>query len=267
MKHINGFLATPPLWTQTAFGLSQFEMPNIDLSTFVAQPIPSKLRLGHQIEYIFKQLLDHTERYKVLAHNIQILRDKNTIGELDFIVEDRFRESKKIHVELTYKFYILDDTIEEPIHRLIGPNKKDSFFTKMEKTRDKQLPLIFTPEGRTTLSKLDINPDELEQQTFFLAQLFKPYSHLSLTIEPLNEKCIIGYWIRMESFNTNDFKEYSFYITLKSEWLHEPHLERTYIKHEDTLTSIAEKHNHKRAPLLWIKKPSGIIEKCFVVWW
>ena len=165
MKHINGFLATPPLWTKTAFGLSQFEMPSIDLSTFVAQPIPSKLRLGHQIEYIFKQLLDQTERYKVLAHNIQILRDKNTIGELDFIVEDRFRESKKIHIELTYKFYILDDTIKEPIHRLIGPNRKDSFFTKMEKTRDKQLPLIFTPEGRTTLSTLDINADELEQKT------------------------------------------------------------------------------------------------------
>ncbi|AWH75414.1 hypothetical protein DCS32_14955 [Dokdonia sp. Dokd-P16] len=267
MKHINGFLATPPLWTQTAFGLSQFEMPSINLSTFIAQPIPSKLRLGHQIEFIFKQLLDHTERYTVLAHNIQILRGKNTIGELDFIVEDRFRESKKIHIELTYKFYILDDTIKEPIHRLIGPNRKDSFFTKMEKTRDKQLPLIFTPEGRSTLSTININPDELEQQTYFLAQLFKPYGKLSTIIEPLNEQCIVGYWIRMEDFNNCDFKRYSFYIALKNEWLHEPHLDRDYIDHKNVLKLIVDKHIDKRAPLLWVKKENNMLEKCFVVWW
>jgi len=267
MKHIDGFLNTSSLWTQTAFGLTQFEMPSIDISTFVAQPIPSKLRLGHQIEYIFKQLLDHAERYAVLAHNVQILRDKNTIGELDFIVEDRFRESKKIHIELTYKFYIIDDTIEEPIHRLIGPNRKDSFFTKMEKTRDKQLPLAFTPEGRTTLSKLNINPDSLEQKTYFLAQLFTPYGKLVPSIEPLDNNCIVGYWIRMEDFDKSDFKKLSFYMTFKNEWFHKPHPERTYRNHKTTLALIADKHINKRAPLLWVKKDNNMLEKCFVVWW
>ena len=267
MKHITGFLATPPLWTESAFGLTQFKMPSIDLSTFIAQPIPTKLRLGHQIEYIFKQLLEHSEQYKVLAHNIQILRAKNTIGELDFIVEDRFRESKKIHIELTYKFYIIDPTIYIPTHRLIGPNRKDMFYTKMEKTRDKQLPLIYTPEGRSTLSKLNINPDQLEQQTYFLAQLFTPYGHIVSSIEPLNKHCIVGYWIRFEDFNNGDFKKFSFYTTLKSEWLHEPHLETVWKNHKEILITVVEKHLDKRAPLLWVKKQDNTLEKCFVVWW
>ncbi|WP_035336677.1 DUF1853 family protein [Dokdonia sp. PRO95] len=267
MKHIKGFLATLPLWTKSQFGLTQFEMPTIDLSNFVSQPIAARLRLGHQIEHIFKQLLDHSERYTILAHNIQIKKDKITLGELDFIVSDRFRESIKIHIELTYKFYLIDPTIEVPTHRLIGPNRKDMFYAKMEKTRDQQLPLIFTPEGRTTLSTLGINPETLEQQTYFLAQLFKPYAQQSPSIEPLNKDCIVGYWIRLDDFNKSHFKELSFYITLKSEWLHEPHLERPFEKHEIALDQINEKHRDRRAPMIWVRKTDGILEKCFVVWW
>ena len=93
MKNTYGFLASPPLWENTQFGLEQFTIPTIDLSTFKPQPILKKLRLGHQIEYIFHQILSHSETYDVVAHNIQIKKGNDTIGELDFII--RFRESGK----------------------------------------------------------------------------------------------------------------------------------------------------------------------------
>lgn len=271
MKHIIGFLKTPPLWKNEQFGLKQFTFPDIDLSSFKALPIPTHLRLGHQIEYIFKQLLDHSEHYDVLAHNIQIKRDRTTLGELDFIVEDvRFRESgkrKRIHIELTYKFYILDPSISEPIHRLMGPNRKDMFFTKMEKTRDKQLPLAYSAEGMATLEKSGIDASQLVQQTYFLGQLFTPFGQKAPSIRPLNVKAVVGFWIRFEDFKKSSFSAFQFYITRKYEWLHAPHLQVHWRSHYDILMDITLKHIGHRAPLVWIRKEDDTLEKCFVVWW
>jgi len=266
VKHIHGFLASPPLWKKTQFGLQQFSIPTIDLSSFTPQPIPEKLRLGHQIEYIFHQILSHAKDYEVIAHNIQIKKGNDTLGELDFII--RFRESGKLlHIELTYKFYILDPTVSEPIHRLMGPNRKDHFFTKLEKTKQKQLPLIHTEEGKETLKKIGIEASELEQQVLFMGQLFTPYNLQIPSITPLNTACIVGFWIRMDDFESEVFNSYEYYITYKHQWIHSPHLNVVWSSHVEILKKIQLKHSQKRAPIVWIKKPDESIEKCFVVWW
>jgi len=274
MKHITGFIETAPLWKNKQFNLQQFEMPSISLKNFTSQPIPTNLRLGHQIEYIFKQLLDHSPNYNVLAHNIQIKKEKETIGEIDFIVEQksddiRFRESVKklLHIELTYKFYIIDPNISEPTHRLIGPNRKDLFFTKMEKTRDKQLPLIYTEEGKKTLEKLAISSENIQQQVAFLGQLFTPYNKETPTIKPLNTACIVGFWISYSDFLKDPFKDYTYYFPQQNERLHKPHQKVTYKSHYDILLDITIRHSTQRSPMIWIKKSEAIFEKCFVVWW
>lgn len=267
MKQFYGFINTPPLWKNEQFGLKQFKMPLIDLETFIPKPIPTNLRLGHQIEYIFKQLLDHTEQYEVLAHNIQIKRGNETIGELDFMVRDRSCKSVILHIELTYKFYILDPAISGPIHRLVGPNRKDMFFTKMEKTRDKQLPLVYSPEGTTALTALGIDVNEIAQQTYFVGQLFTPYGETPPSIRPLNPSSVSGFWIRFDTLKSKSFAEYSYYITHKYEWLHQPHLEVAWKTHFEILMEINIKHINNYAPMVWIKKSEKSVEKCFVVWW
>ncbi|RMB57331.1 DUF1853 family protein [Dokdonia sinensis] len=284
MKHILGFLDTQPLWKKEQFGLKQFEMPEIDLETFTPAPIPTKLRLGHQVEYIFKQLLEHSSHYEILAHNIQIKRGSETIGELDFIVNDlRFRESgtslpsnkKLLHIELTYKFYIIDPSISEPIHRLMGPNRKDMFFTKMEKTRDKQLPLLFSKESQQVLAHLEIDVNEIEQQTYYIGQLFVPYNENIPSIRPLNMDCVTGFWVKMKEFEDvchfgsaqHRFRESIFYIPHKYEWLHQPHNEVAWQSHLDILMEINIKHINNYAPMIWMKNRDGTITKGFVVWW
>ncbi len=267
MKHIKGFLNTPPLWKKEQFGLKQFKLPLVDLKEFSPQPIPTNLRLGHQIEYIFKQILEQTARYDVLAHNIQIKKGQQTIGELDFLVEDRFRESKPLHIELTYKFYIIDPSISEPIHRLMGPNRKDMFFTKMEKTRDKQLPLIYTNEGKAALQNITFELDELIQETCYLGQLFIPYKKTVPSIRPLNFDCVKGFWVDFETFSGNDFKSYTFYIPHKYEWLHDPHEDVAWQGHYDIVQEINIRHINHRAPLIWMKDVAGKLSKGFVVWW
>lgn len=274
MKHITGFMDTAPLWKNEQFNLLQFKIPQISLESFIPKPIPTNLRLGHQIEHIFKQLLDHSENYTVLAHNIQIKKGNNTIGEIDFIVEHkgvdiRFRESIKkiLHIELTYKFYIIDPNISDPIHRLMGPNRKDMFFTKMEKTRDKQLPLLFTKEGKEALKSLSISTENIVQQTAFLGQLFTPYNKKIPCIRPLNIECISGFWISFDNFSKDPFKQYTYYIPQKYEWLHKPHKDVVYRSHYNILLDINMKHINQRSPMVWIKKATTVFEKCFVVWW
>lgn len=284
MRHITGFLNTQPLWKKDQFGLRQFEMPEIEMASFTPTPIPTNLRLGHQIEYIFKQLLDHSSAYHVLAHNIQIKKENITIGELDFILEDlqsdknslhknlsspRLESDNKplLHVELTYKFYIIDPSISEPIHRLMGPNRKDMFFTKMEKTRDKQLPLLFSPEGKKSLATLNITANELIQETAFLGQLFIPYGVDRPSIRPLNTNCIVGFWVSFDAFNTTTFQKYTYYIPHKYEWLQAPREDVIWKNHFDTLMDINMRLINERSPMVWIRKQEGIFEKCFVVWW
>ncbi len=267
MKQYTGFINTPPLWLGTQYNLTQFILPSINLSNFTPEPIPTNLRLGHQVEYIFKQLLNHSERYEVIAHNIQIKRDKITLGELDFIVEDRFRESVKIHIELTYKFYIIVPTKDEPIKQLVGPNQKDHFYLKIIKTREQQLPLAHTKEGRDALAAYNIDITKLEQRTLFMGQIFTPYSQPINLPREINKRAIAGYWIAYIDFCTATFKPHKYYVTTKPEWLHQPHKAVKWLDHTDVVAIIKNKHLSKRAPLLWVYKENGSFEKVFVVWW
>ena len=136
-----GFLNTPPLWENKQFDIQQFEFPSLDLHSFHPAPIPKNIRLGHQLEYVFKQLVDYSEVYDIVLYNLPIRQEKRTLGEIDFILHDTTGD-QLIHVEMTYKFYLVDPAISKPIHRLIGPNKRDRFFDKMEKIKNKQFPIL-----------------------------------------------------------------------------------------------------------------------------
>ncbi|MFT5863311.1 MAG: hypothetical protein ACI828_001968 [Flavobacteriales bacterium] len=266
MLDFEGFMQTHPLWTGDSFGLRQFKMPLTDLSTLKPDPIPENLRLGHRVEHVFAQLITHSDQYEIIAHNLQIQKEKITLGELDFILRDA-TSRELLHVELSYKFYILDPTLETPIQRAMGPNRKDQFFAKMEKTRDKQLPIVFTPNGRLALQKLCIEPEELLQQCCFLGQLFVPYHHEYKDFHPFPKTAVVGYWLGLSAFSMDDFASQSYYMPTKGEWLHIPHSNVKWQTHVEILAQIIELHAQERAPMVWIRTTSGSFQKCFVVWW
>ncbi|MGB5556010.1 MAG: DUF1853 family protein [Flavobacteriaceae bacterium] len=261
-----GFLNTPPLWKNTAFGIRQFDFPEIDLSDFVAEPIPMNIRLGHQMEYVFNQLIAHSRQYEVVLHNLPIKKENRTIGEIDFILRE-LRTEKLIHVELTYKFYIIDPGISEPIHRLMGPNKRDLFFTKMEKIKNRQFKVLHSEEAAKALYDRNIDPTGISQEACFKAQLFVPFGSAATRIRPLNHTCIGGHWIRFDDFNTPEFQSYRFYIPFKTEWVIAPHSAVNWTSHHETLLEIKLRIRTKNAPMLWIKKSETEFEKFFVVWW
>lgn len=265
MHDYKGFLSTPPLWKGKAYGLTQFEFPTISLDRFTPKTIPDKLRLGHRIEHIFAQLLNHSERYHILGQNIQIRHEKQTLGELDFIVRDSV-SAQLIHIEVSFKFYIVLPS--EPIEKgLIGPNRKDAFLTKISKTREKQLPLLYTEQARAALSAYGLQALQIVQNCYFCAQLFVPYHQLTLQLTPFETHHIKGYWMHWADFNTPAFKTFMYYIPKKSEWIQDPHDGVVWDTYTQTATQIAELLAQQRSPLVWIKKAPLYFEKCFVVWW
>ncbi|WP_416382051.1 DUF1853 family protein [Maribacter sp. BPC-D8] len=238
----------------------------MDLNEITPIAILEKLRLGHQMEYVCKQLLDTSDAYEVLLHNMPIRDGKQTIGEIDFILKETATQ-QLIHVELTYKFYLIDTAIENPIHQLVGPNRSDAFYKKLEKIKNNQFSLIHTSIGQKALLEKGIDTTNIKQQVCYKAQLFQPYKIASLDISPINTHCIVGYWLRMAKFNSSDFMDHKFYIPTKSEWVFNPFEEVAWISHDAVIEIIEERLNNKSAPMVWMMKGDTEFEKFFVVWW
>lgn len=260
-----GFSNTLPLWEKKQFEIQQFEFPSLVLASFQPKPIPTNLRLGHQMEHVFKQLVEDSEVYRVVLYNLPIKNEERTLGEIDFILKDQ-TTGKFIHVELTYKFYLIDPDISEPVHSLIGPNRRDTFFAKMEKIKNKQFPLIHSEEGAKALHEHHIDHLTMEHQCCFKAQLFQPYGK-EVPIGTLNKDCLAGHWLRFDDFNTPEFAKAQFYMPTKSEWVIEPQDQVAWKSHVEILIDLDQSLLQERAPMLWIKSPTGEFQKVFVVWW
>ena len=266
MQKCIGFINTPPLWKGEQFGIEQFDFPNVDVSLFKPEPIASKLRLGHQMEHVFKQLIKHDNTYEIIIHNLPIRANKHTLGEIDFILKN-LKNKKLIHIELTYKFYIINPEISGLIHRLMGPNKKDMFFSKMEKIKNQQFKLLHSPEGIEAIAQRNIDSKQIAHQTCFKAQLFKPYKHNKNHIRPLNSDCLVGFWLYYNDFNTSEFKNHQFHIPSKSEWVIKAHKNLAWMSNFNALIEINLYMLKENAPMVWVKKSNNTIEKFFVVWW
>ncbi|MFT6112272.1 MAG: hypothetical protein ACJAXV_001059, partial [Bacteroidia bacterium] len=124
-------------------GISTFRLSQLNLSTDLEAKLPSNVRLGHLAEKVVSKLIKSSTNYTLLYENIQILEDKKTIGEIDFILQE-VHTREITHVELAYKFYLYDPACSsEPIKNWIGPNRNDSLQEKLDKLEKKQFPLLY----------------------------------------------------------------------------------------------------------------------------
>lgn len=257
-----GFSTTPLLWNGILENLSQFEYQNSMLLSF-KKTLPEKLMLGKRAEefvfFDFENNQDISNVYK----NIQINQDKLTIGELDAIFNYK---KQTLHLEVVYKFYLYDDRLaNNEIDCLIGPNRKDSLREKLDKLKDKQLPLLHHPVTKKYLSKKDITTLAIKQKVYFKAQVFLPANQQSFKFSKLNNKCIYGFYYTLKQIEL--LKEAKFYIPQKIDWMVNPYQQVNWLSFNEFITLIKEQLEQKRAPMCWVKKQNGELHKFFVVWW
>lgn len=261
-KRYEGFLQTPCLWKDnTVFDLEQFKID--EKSTKINIEIDEKIRLGKYIERLVSFQLSQENSITILCENVQIQKEKRTLGELDCILK---QENTVIHLEVIYKFYLFDATVgNSEIEHFIGPNRKDSLLEKLTKLKEKQLPLLYSDECKTYLSSINLESSKIEQQVYFKAQLFLPFSDRKIKFRQLNIDCICGFYIHKNEIN--QLINNKFYMPNKKDWIVIPHENVNWISYANFL-SIAEEYAQKKfSPLCWMKQQNGAVLKIFLVWW
>jgi hypothetical protein len=261
-----GFIETPSLWDSELLDVTQFNFPQIDISNFTPEFIPKNLRLGHQIEHVFHQLLTQHNDFKILLFNVPVRDEKRTLGELDFIIKNT-KTNIHYHIELTYKFYLIEFSNTDPIHQLIGPNKKDSFYEKLIKIKEKQFKLIHSINCIKILKKNNLDKKFINSQTCFKAQLYLPYFNKNKTFKPFKKESIYGYWVSYEKFQSDTFFAYKYYIPTKHEWVINPHDNAPFKSYPEVVVELDKIISSKRSPMAWVKRPNNTYIKLFIVWW
>ena len=259
-KQYEGFLKTPNFWKNAVIeSLHQFELANTSHSIQLEKV---ELRLGKRVEqFVLFQL--EQEQIPILASNLQIQNGKKTIGEIDFIIE---QNGNPVHLEVCYKYYLFDPKIEgDEIDKSIGPNRRDSFILKLRKLKEKQFPLLQNEVTQQHLTELGITTDEISQQVIFKAQLYLPANSEFNNTLAIEESNIQGYYYRLHELI--EYSNCKFYIPMKPDWLMEPLTQIDWLNYDNFNKEVSEFLNNKNAPLVWLKKPTGALEKIFVVWW
>lgn len=260
-KRFEGFLQTNSLWkSDLLFGLKPFEIKQKYLK-FDCE-INEKLRLGKYVERFVSYQLKQEDTIEIIAENIQIQKEKRTLGELDCLL---LKDKKPIHLEVIYKFYLYDSSVgKSEIEHFIGPNRKDALVEKLKKLKEKQLPLLYSKQCLQYLESIDIKAKEIEQLVYFKTQLFIPYK-TTLVLNQLHQDCIVGFYINKKKLDI--FKEAKFFIPQKKDWLQPPHKNVNWLTFNSFYDAITDFILRKFSPLVWLKKPNGEIYKCFVTWW
>ena len=165
-------------------------------------------RLGKYFETMWAYWFERHPRYQIIASNLQIIIDGETLGEMDFIVLDR-RSGKTMHWEVAVKFYLgVGDT--RRLSGWHGPNLRDRLDLKVAHLQDRQSALSDDARVRRWLQQQSI---EIEQCAVILkGRLYYPWT---IRNEQLPESAVIqkhcpaecapqheyGWWLTRSQFD------------------------------------------------------------------
>ncbi len=262
-----GFINTPSLFNELNC-LNQFELDINEINNFDFSQlnITQKLPLGKRIERFFEFYMQQSINYELIKSNIQIINNKETLGELDFLLFDK-RADRYLHVEHIYKYYLYDESFSNEIDRFIGPNQDDTFAKKIAKLKDKQLPLLYKNETQEYLENIDIN--SFEQKVCFKGNIYVPIHLLGKDIPIINNACIKGFYLNREVFlKQKEFRDYEYFLPQRNDWVSDCNTNEIWKTFDEAIDEINLFINHKKSTLVWLKnKKENKMQSFFVTWW
>ena len=266
-KQFLGFINTPALFKEL-YGLNQIELDIDEIKdfNFTSLDIPDNLTLGKRIERFFEFYIEQSKNYDLVKNNIQIINDKKTLGELDFLIYDK-KVEKYLHIEHIYKFYLYDPSFSNEIDRFIGPNQNDTFIKKLAKLKDQQLPLLYKDETTEYLEGIDTST--IEQKVCFKGNIFVPMDLLAKDIPIINNSCIKGFYVSCEEFlNQKYFKEYEYFLPVRNDWVSDCDTNEIWRIFDEVIDEIDLLLDQKKSPLIWLKNTKeNKTQSFFITWW
>jgi len=244
-------------------GLQDFSLSDLVIENQVEFKLPTNLRLGHLAEKIVSELIKSSTNYRVLYENIQVIQDKQTVGEIDFIIEE-VHKKMAIHLELAYKFYLFDPNISSsPIKNWIGPNRNDSLVKKLDKLKRKQFPLLYHDSTKSLFP--DIELDKVSQMLCLLVSLYIPYNFKG-KLNPIYQKAIKGYYLNLDTFTSLNKEGKMYCLPSRKKWGIEPSENEEWIGFKEIENHVIASMEAKQTPLCW-QKYKGEYSAFFISWW
>lgn len=124
-------------------------------------------RLGERFECFVEQWLSISPNYRCLTKNLALRSDKQTLGEIDFIIEE-IASGKIIHLEVAIKFYLGIGDLNSA-KNWYGPNLKDRLDIKLNSLTTHQTQL-----SRKYPELIPFNIDE--SWAMLKGRMFYPYN-------------------------------------------------------------------------------------------
>ena len=178
-----------PLFERWASELAMGENP---LSPSVLHP--GDQLLGKHFEALIACWLEASPHFKLHAHSVQLHEGGQTVGELDFLVED-LRHGRSLHLEVASKFYLAAED-HSGWDEWVGPSgRHDTLRVKMDKLVH-QLTAARRPSAREYLSSHRI----ATPQSVLLMKgwFFRHYTHIHKGKSPrwAHPDHAAGWWCR-----------------------------------------------------------------------
>ncbi|MGB5942730.1 MAG: DUF1853 family protein [Leeuwenhoekiella sp.] len=266
----NGFLQTPTLFSGLYDDMEFFqidrEFPD-HLNLSEGFEIPENIRLGQRMEYYFQEAVDENRRFRMIAKNLQIIHQKETLGEIDFLLWDTAK-LQVLHIELAYKFYLfIPDQNRHWTENWQGVNLRDNLHKKLDKFRQQQLPLLYKKEALPQLLELDIQPREVIQKVCLKGQLFLPLK-AKLTTPRINASAVMGNWFPLEKLEMVGAGKAEIFIPPKNDWVSIPDNDLAeWLTPSEAKELLFYLKKNQQSTLIWLRFPGGELQRHFVVWW
>ena len=267
-KQFYGFLKTPQLrLPHDFFPYDPYKQGNIPENLTRHDPQPLQVVLGKRMEEFFQHYVRHFSEDEVIAYNEQVIHEKETLGEIDFLLKNR-KSGQILHVELVYKFYLFDpegDPAEKA--RWIGPNKRDSLLKKLQRLEKRQFPLLYKEETKPLLDRLDISAEEVLQKVCFKAWFFLPAGLSEKDYPEIDSHAVAGFYIKFHEFTFEHFGNSEFFSPLKPNWPIFPEENEEWLSFDAISKVILPLLTRKQSPLIWMKTPEKKFQRFFITWW
>jgi len=214
--------------------------------------------LGKYAEDLMLFYFQSDPRYNLLVHNLQLIEDQRTVGELDFLLEN-LRTGKFIHLEFAIKFYLKVEINGKTV--FLGPSTKDWMQRKVNKLVSTQCQNART---YSHLLPLSIKNQEFEPKLLLKGALFYPIEDWENKQEKkINE----GWWCTVDMVAQTFIDNCNYYlITKKEEWIF-PFRRSQQLLDFQVLSSHSKVLLESRNEVMIVRlKPNGdIIDRGFLV--
>jgi hypothetical protein len=190
-------------------------------------------RLGIYFEALWQFFLQEDDDYELVAHNLQVHRNKKTLGEFDIIFKSE-DNSNYYHLELAIKYYLNCSTTQiskssvfsADYHYWLGPNAIDRLDIKTAHLLNHQTQLSKSAEGKELLQENNI--PHIRQLVALKGTLFYPYGHDRLlknvvekyeTGKNLSDTHSRSHWIKNSDFGFISNQWSCWYQLKKGFWI------------------------------------------------